>query len=41
MGKRKTTKEFINEAEKVHGEKYNYREVNYHTIDKHVIIYYY
>jgi G:T-mismatch repair DNA endonuclease (very short patch repair protein) len=36
--RRKTTEQFIEDAKKVHGDKYNYEKVVYEKCDKHVII---
>lgn len=38
MSKRKTTKEFIENAKKVHGDKYNYDKVNYINNKSKVVI---
>ena len=38
MSKRVTTKDFINRARKVHGDRYDYQKVNYVAAIKNVII---
>ena len=38
MGKRKTTEQFISEAIKVHGDKYDYSKVEYKACDANVLI---
>ena len=38
MGKRKTTEQFISEAIKVHGDKYDYSKVEYKGCDTNVLI---